>query len=142
MSTRRNVDNHRGSRMDLVRDLLDAQLMDRNDCRIGRVDGVLLEIRDDRPPRVVAMEVGPITLVRRISPTLARWLRRVAVRWMPVSIRSVRLPLTLFRDVGVDIELDVDAHADRRLLRVEKWLTRHVVCRLPGAGKKSDEGSK
>jgi len=128
--------------MDLVRDLLDVQLMDRKQCRIGRVDGVLLEIRENRPPRVAAMEVGPITLVRRVSPTLARWLRALAARWMPVSIRSVRLPLTLFRDVGVDIELDVDAHADRRLLRVEKWLTRRVVGRLPAAGNKPGEAQK
>jgi hypothetical protein len=142
MSARRATGAEAGGGMDLVRDLLDVQLVDRNDCRIGRVDGVLLEIRDNQPPRVVAMEVGPITLVRRISPTLARWLRAIAVRWMPVSIRSVRLPLTLFRDVGVDIELDVDAHADRRLLRVEKWLTRHVVCRLPAAGKKPNEAGK
>jgi hypothetical protein len=46
----------------------------------------------------------------------------------------VRLPLTLFRDVGVDIELDVDADSDRRLLRVEKWLRRRVVQKIPWSG--------
>ena len=128
--------------IDLVRDLLDVQLMDRNQRRIGRVDGVLLELRDNQPPRVIAMDVGPITLVRRVSPTLARWLRALAIRWLPVSLRSVQLPLTLFRDVGVDIELDVDAQADRRLLRVEKWLTRHIVGRLPGAARKQGREEK
>jgi hypothetical protein len=119
----------------LVRDLLDMQLMDREQVHLGRVDGVLLELRDNRPPRVVAIDVGPVTLARRIHPVLGRWLRALAIRWLPVSLRSVRLPLTLFRDVGVDIEVDVDAHADRRLLRVEKWLTQHVIQRLPGTGK-------
>jgi hypothetical protein len=128
--------------IDLVRDLLDVQLMDRNQRRIGRVDGVLLELRDNQPPRVVAMDVGPITLVRRVSPTLSRWLRALAIRWLPVSLRSVQLPLTLFRDVGVDIELDVDAQADRRLLRVEKWLTRHIVGHLPGAARKQGREEK
>jgi hypothetical protein len=51
-------------------------------------------------------------------------------------MRPVRLPLTLFRDVGTDIELDVDAMADRRLLRVEKWLRRAIVARIPGSESK------
>src|SRR5437762_7806215 len=68
--------------MDLVRDLLDAQLVDRQDRQIGRVDGVLLEVRDGEPPRVAAMEVGAITLARRLHPALGRWLRRFAIRWL------------------------------------------------------------
>ena len=31
--------------LDLVRDLLDVQLIDNRKCRIGRVDGVLLDVR-------------------------------------------------------------------------------------------------
>jgi hypothetical protein len=119
--------------LDLVRDVVDVQLVDREQRRIGRIDGVLLQIRDGRPPRVAAIEVGPITAMRRVSPGLARWLHVLAVRWLPFSIGSVRLPLTVFRHVGVDIELDVDGHADRRLLRAEKWLTKHVVAQIPGS---------
>jgi hypothetical protein len=48
----------------------------------------------------------------------------------------VRIGWEHVRDVGVDIELDVDAQQDRRLRRVEKWLTRHIVGRLPGAARK------
>jgi hypothetical protein len=124
------------SSINLVRDLLDAPLRDKNQRRIGRVDGVLLELRSNAPPRVAAIEIGPLTLTRRIHPRLARWLRALALRWLPVSLRSVQFPLTLFRDVGVDIEVDVDADADRRLLRVEKWLRRAIVMRIPGSGRK------
>lgn len=124
-----------GADLDLVRDLLDARLTDRNQRPIGRVDGVLLELRAEGPPRVAAMEVGVLTLARRLHPAAARWLQAAAVRWLPVSLRSVRLSLTLFREVGVDIELDVDADADRRLLHVEKWLRHHVIKRMPGSGK-------
>ena len=120
--------------MDLVRDLLDVQLIDKADRRIGRADGVVLELRQGGAPQVAAIEVGAITLARRIHPTLARWLRVVAIRWLPVSIRSVRLPMSLCRESGVDVIVDVDARADRRLLRLEKWLIRHVVQRLPGSG--------
>jgi len=117
--------------IDLVRDLLDIQLKDRNGRRIGRVDGVVLEVRDSRPPRVMALEVGALALARRVHPKLARLLRVLAVRLLPVSLRTAYFPLTLFRDVGVDVELDVDAMRDRRLLRLEKWLIRHVVRRIP-----------
>jgi hypothetical protein len=56
----------------------------------------------------------------------------LAIRVLPFSIGSMRLPLKLFRHVGADIELDVDGHSDRRLLRAEKWPTRHVVENIPG----------
>jgi len=116
----------------LVRDLLDAQLLDGDERRLGRVDNVLLELREGRPPRVAAMEVGAVTLARRINPTLGRWVRRAAIRWLPVSLRPVRLPLTALRDVGVDLEIDVDEATRRRLLRVEDWLRRRAVRPLPG----------
>jgi hypothetical protein len=120
--------------LDLVRDLLDVQLIDRRRCRIGRVDGVLIELRGDRPPRVATIEVGAVTLARRLHPRLATWLRAIALRFLPVPLGTVRIPLTLARDIGVDVDVDLDAHADRRMLRLEKWLIRHVVRRIPGAG--------
>ncbi len=120
--------------IDLVRDLLDIRLCDRRGRAIGRVDGLVLRLREGRPPLVAAMEVGVLTLLRRVHPALSRWARAAAARWLPVSLASVRLPLTLFRDVGVDIELDVDADRDRRLLRVEKWLRRHLVQKIPWSG--------
>ena len=118
----------------LVHDLLDVELLDRNKRKIGRVDGVILELRASGPPRVVAMEVGVATALRRMHPRAARWLRAFAVRCLPVPIAPVRFALSLFREVGVDIELDVDALQDRRQLRLEKWLRRHIVNRLPGSG--------
>jgi hypothetical protein len=118
--------------LDLVRDLLDAGLVDRSGRRIGRVDGVILQLRPGRPPRVAAMEVGAVTLARRLHPRLGRWLRAFAIRRLPVSWRPVRLPVTLVRHLGVHVALDLDANADRRLLRLERWLSRHIVQRLPG----------
>src|SRR5438093_3101658 len=115
--------------MDLVRDLLDAQLVDKHGRNIGRVDGIVLEIRQGRPPRVAAMEIGAMTLARRLH--VERWFRAVVSRISPVPIEPVRLPLETFKDVGVDIELDVDADSDPKLLRLEKWLKRHVISKIP-----------
>jgi hypothetical protein len=121
--------------MNLVRDLLDRELVDRNGRAIGRVDGIVVELRADRPPRLVAVEAGVVSVARRISPRLARWVRRAAIDWSPVPLTSVRFSPDLFRDLGVDIQLDVAADEDRRLLRLEKWLSRHVVARLPGGAR-------
>src|SRR3954466_10635101 len=112
--------------MNLARELLDAQLVDSDERMLGRVDGLLLELRPNRPPRVIAMEVGMITLVRRINLRLGGWLRALAIRWLPVSWRPVRIPLRAFRDIGVDIEVDVDDATKKRLLRLESWLSRRV----------------
>ena len=119
--------------MDLVRDLLDAQLVDKHGRNIGRVDGIVLEIRQGRPPRVAAMEIGAMTLARRLH--VERWFRAVVSRISPVPIEPVTLPLETFKDVGVDIELDVDADSDPKLLRLEKWLKRHVISKIPGGRK-------
>ena len=118
--------------MDLIRDVLDSQLVDKKRRNIGRVDGIVLELRRGKPPRVAALEVGVVTLARRIHPRFARWFRMLALKISPMPLRTVRISPETVRDVGVDIEIDVDADADPRLLRFEKWLRRKIVCRIPG----------
>ena len=120
--------------MDLVRDVLDAQLVDQNGRNIGRVDGIVLELRGHRPPRFAAMEIGALTLARRIHPRLARWLRAIVLKVSPVPMKPIRVPPRAIRDIGVDIGLDVDAALEAKLRRVERWLSRHVISRLPGGG--------
>ncbi len=118
--------------MKLARDLLDAQLVDAHSRMLGRVDGIVLEVAEGRPPRVIAMEVGALTLARRISPRVGRWARALALRLVPVPWRPVRVPLSAIRDMGTDIEIEIDDATRRRLLRLETWLKRHLVARLPG----------
>src|SRR5690242_3753919 len=61
-------------KMDIVREVLDKQVLDRHQRKMGRVDGIILEIRDGAPPRLLALEVGGITLARRLHPRLGKWL--------------------------------------------------------------------
>ena len=56
--------------IDLIRDCLDKQVLDRKDRRIGRVDGIVVELDVRGRPRVAGIEIGPATLIRR----LPRWL--------------------------------------------------------------------
>jgi hypothetical protein len=121
--------------MELARDLLDVQLLDPRQRPIGRVDGILLEVRPGQPPSLVAIEVGALTLLRRVNRPLARWVYRAARRWLGVSWRPVRFRLEHWGRVGVDIEIKVGERAERRMLRFETWLSTTVVRRLPGGTK-------
>lgn len=123
--------------MDLARDLLDVQLLDPRQRPIGRVDGILLDVRPGQPPSIAALEVGALTVLRRVHPALARWVRGVVLRWLGVSWRPTRIRLEHWGRVGVDIEIAVGERAERRLLRFERWLSTRIVQRLPGGKKGS-----
>ena len=113
--------------MDLVRDLLDKQLIDRHGRRAGKVDGVVLDVRLGRPPRVAALEVGVATLARRVHPRLERWLAQVSGRRRPY-----RIPWARVRKVGLEVRVDLDA-TRTPIYALEHWLRRHVIGRIPGA---------
>ena len=118
--------------MNLTRDILDQQVVDRTGQRLGKVDGVILELRDGEPPRVAAIEIGPVTLTRRIHPRLAEWLGGWLRRHGPRSDGTLRIPWSKVRAIGVDVR--VDLIADGTPARAwEEWLREHVVRRIPGA---------
>lgn len=118
--------------MNLTRDILDQQVVDRTGQRLGKVDGVILELRDGEPPRVAAIEIGPVTLTRRIHPRLAQWLGDWLRRHGPRSDGTLRIPWSKVRAIGVDVR--VDLIADGTPARAwEEWLREHVVRRIPGA---------
>src|ERR1041384_1624917 len=74
---RHSVTNLRRQLMNLIRDCLDKQLDDRNKRRMGGVDGIILEIEPNRPPRVAYIEVGVKTLMDRISIRLGKLTARL-----------------------------------------------------------------
>ena len=49
----------------LVRDVLDKQVVDPDKNKIGKVDGIVLQLRAHRPPRVIAMEISQGNKVTR-----------------------------------------------------------------------------
>jgi hypothetical protein len=117
---------------DVVRDVLDQLLLDRNGREFGRVDGIIVHLRQGKPPRLGEIEIGTFTALRRVSVKLAERLQRLAERWSPVPLDSVRLPFEDVRSKGIDVEMPIDSEADERLLRGEKWLRERVIRKLPG----------
>lgn len=117
--------------MDLIRDVLDNQIIDRHHCKMGRVDGIVVELRDGQPPRLAYLEAGMPVLARRIHPRLARWVAALQQQWGAKRSEPVRIPWSQVSHVGIDVE--IDASADQtHALDYEQWLQKHVVQRIPG----------
>jgi hypothetical protein len=122
--------------MDLVRDVLDKQVRDRQGRKMGKVDGIVLELRDDAPPRVAFLEIGPMTLARRLGSWLGRLAQAIDAGFGVGDGRPLRITLAQVRDIGIEVVVDVDAERTRARAW-EQWLRRQVVARIPGSGARS-----
>ncbi|UCI10523.1 hypothetical protein [Mesorhizobium sp. B1-1-8] len=119
--------------MQLLRDILDKQVVDRENVKVGKVDGLVAELRPGKPPRVIAIELGSIALARRLGPRPGRWTARLAARLSGKrQARPHRIAWNKLRDIGVDIEFDIDVRRTR-IFAWQDWLREHVVGRIPGA---------
>jgi hypothetical protein len=113
--------------LDLVRDVLDKQLLDAHGRPFGKVDGIVLEVTADAPPRVAALETGAATRLAR----LPRWLTRPFARWT-ARATTARIPRAAVLAVAREVRVGVDA-TRTPAWRVEAWLAR-VLARIPGGG--------
>jgi sporulation protein YlmC with PRC-barrel domain len=118
--------------MELGHAVLDQQVTDRNGIPMGRVDGIVLELGGEGPPRVARLIVGGPTLLRRISPALARRVERWGRRWGPQERSGVEVPWSKVTKIGLDIQVDLDAE-DTAALAWERWVRDRIIGRIPGA---------
>ncbi|HKG93949.1 MAG TPA: hypothetical protein VKA84_18715 [Gemmatimonadaceae bacterium] len=128
----------------LVHEVLDSQLVDRRKEKIGRVDALVLELRDGEPPCVAAILVGGAVRAERVG----RWMV-----WLNRALRSLarargdgvsRISFDAVRRIADTIEVDVDGES-LPSGRLERWLAEKVVCRIPGArgeGKGHEQGQQ
>jgi hypothetical protein len=117
--------------MDLVHDLLDKPVLDRNGREMGRVDSVVLTVSDGEPPRVSAFEIGPAVLARRLSPRLGRWLEALEHAFAIDAGRPLRIPAGAV--LGIHDHVSVDrAFGETAAATVEQRLRRWVGS-LPGS---------
>ena len=112
-------------------EILDQQLLDRDRRHMGMVDGLLLEMRDGRPPRVTHILVGGETLGRRLSRPIGWIVVAFARRWGAQRGKPYRIPWSAVRDIGVDVTVDLDA----RETPAFHWehLVGRFVRRVPGS---------
>ena len=117
--------------MDLVRDCLDKRLEDRKKRPMGRVDGIILEIEPNRPPRVAYVEVGVKTLMDRFGKRLGRATAALMKRFR-VEPDPYRIPWGKLK-IGLN-EVIADVEAEKTpALEWELWLRKKVIGKIPGA---------
>ena len=117
--------------MRLAHDVLDTQVVDRHGRRFGKVDGLVLEVRPGRPPRLIALEIGGLVLARRLHRRLGTWLTRHHQRG-PFRVHALRVPWTAVRAIRrSELHLNIDA-TRTSVWTLERWLAERIVARLPG----------
>jgi hypothetical protein len=125
--------------LELARDILDQQVVDREETKMGRVDGLVLELREGLPPRVDHIEMGGVVLARRLSPRLERWVdgwrRRFGVR----KVARYKVPWSAVLELNsYHLKLDVAA-LDTPNFDWERWLRDHVIEHIPRPFKGKEE---
>jgi sporulation protein YlmC with PRC-barrel domain len=116
--------------MDLIGDVLDHPVLDRNGRDMGRVDGIELEFRNGEQPRVTSLLIGPSVLAERNGG----WTQRV---WRTLTngsrfeLAPVRVPLDGAILTRGAIRLNV-AIGETGAPRIER-LARQLIAHLPGA---------
>ena len=124
--------------MNLVRDVLDKKLVDREECPMGRVSGLVMHVSESAQPRVTHILIGGPTLWMRVHPVFGRISQRLARLWGPRNEKPVRIPWSRVETIGKDIKLDVEAK-ETGALDWEIWVARHIIEHIPGAGSEEEE---
>jgi len=114
--------------MDVVRDVLDKRVVDRNGRDMGRVDGILLRQEANQPPQLAAILIGPSVLADRLHLGLGRVVRSLEHRFGVGDDRPTRIDFTdvdaINREVRVRLTISETAVAavEQRLRSWLLWL--------------------
>jgi sporulation protein YlmC with PRC-barrel domain len=111
--------------MDLVRDLLDKAVVDRNGREIGRVDSIVIEIRNTAGPRITALEIGPAVLAYRVHRVLGRWMAAFEHALGIDEGRPLRIPFGDIIEIGDHVKVDLafgDTAAAALETRLRRWI--------------------
>jgi hypothetical protein len=116
--------------MDVVRDVLDQPVADRNGREMGRVDGVVLARRIGQPPRLAAILIGPAALGDRLHPAIGRFVRGLEHRLGLGEGRPVRIEFDDIDDIDRKVRVRLtsgETAADAVEQRLRTW-----ILRIPG----------
>jgi hypothetical protein len=125
----------------ILRDVLDEQLIDCEDNKLGRVDAILVELEPNSPPRVVELQLGFVPLARRFGKRAERWVEAWHRRWSVRRSARYTIPWSAVTDVHQQ-HLQVDLRQEETAaFDWERWLRKNVIGRIPGSGKNEQEES-
>jgi hypothetical protein len=116
--------------MNIIRDVLDKQLLDSNQKKIGKVDGLIMFLPEKGQPYLKAIEVGSIALARRLGPRAASMLKKL-FKWFGTSEEPYRIPWSHSLVTGIDVSVPIDGKRTPAFA-TERWLNRKIIRRVPG----------
>jgi sporulation protein YlmC with PRC-barrel domain len=99
---------------------------------MGKVDGVVVELRREKPPRVAALVIGGGTAAERVHGGWGRWLLQWRRRWGPRDDQAFEIPFGRVLKIGVDVKVDLEAERTPALAW-EHWVRDRIIGRIPGA---------
>lgn len=117
--------------MDVVRDVLDKFIVDRNGREMGRVDGILLEVRDNEPPRLAEVLIGASVLGFRFKPLIGQLVHGIECALGLGDERPIGLKFSDVDAIGDKVKIDLpigETGADTFERRVRRWLVN-----IPGS---------
>lgn len=118
--------------MNLVRDVLDQQVIDRKQQKAGKIDGIALELREGQAPRVAYLAVGADVRFDRVSERLARFVRTLGKRLRHgQSPKPFHLPWSTIERASISVNLNVEA-TEYNDFYLENWLRDHIITKIPG----------
>ena len=112
--------------MDLVRDVLDTHVVDRNGRDMGRVDRIVLQLRAGQAPRVSAIEIGPSALAHRLSRAAGCLADALECAFGLNEGRPVRLRFAELLDIDNHVRANI-AIGETAAAVVEQRLRRWVA---------------
>ena len=124
--------------MHVVRDILDKQVVDRDERKMGRVDGIVGRIRENAPPVIEGLELGMTRVAERAHTGLGRMIEAASRRFGIRRTSRYVVPWSKVESVDdTQIRLTIDSESAPPS-DWEWWLRKNIVDRIPG-GKPDDE---
>jgi sporulation protein YlmC with PRC-barrel domain len=111
--------------MDLVRDLLDKRVVDRNGRDMGRVDRVVLQMRAGQPVQVTGIEIGPSALAHRLTRIAGCVAEALECVFGVRKDRPVRIPFSEITDTNNSVRVTLavgETAASAVEHRVRRWI--------------------
>jgi hypothetical protein len=109
--------------VNLIRDILDVDVLDRDGRAMGKLDGIVAMLRAGRPPLLKAITLGLPVKAARIHPRLGEIISR--------RCSTTRIAWSDIQELEVDARLKIDGRTTPAL-SLEKRL-RALLMRIPGA---------
>ena len=117
--------------MEVVHDVLDQHVVDRNGREMGRVDGIVVDVREGAPPRLAEVLIGASVLGARVNPVLGRWVHGLEHGLGIGDQRPIRIAFSHVDTIGGKVKVDLavgETDADTLEGRIRTWLLK-----IPGS---------